>query len=635
MALHRYVSGNIETEGDVDYFRFILTSDGTITASTTGNTNTNGRLTNNSGTYLGSDEDSGSGKNFIITRELNRGIYYIAVRFKETGIYSYSGSHKETGRYSLRVDFTESIKLPDLAVDSVDVDSKSVVAGETTRVVVSRSNTGDEDSGLFAHGIYLSKDGIITTRDERLVNLKKISMNTGASGRISPEITIPADTIPGTYYLGYILDSDRQVEETDETNNTGFIVITVAKPVSTNYGDLVLRGSGRITGENIRHPSGNVFDQVLLTGKSIKLKAKPGHITRLSFMDENEDIVQLELSGAGTFTVTLDPATFLPATLPPRYNQQVEYVTGKPSVVIEGADATTFFSIFTVGKINAVNQLLFPRGQGYDALADVKLVEVINSTGFGGMQLSNVVFSGNKGKVGIDARDVPIAVRLTVGDIDASWSATPYLLFGKGSFTVAAINSGLRITGGDLFQANGASIVAISDVNKMISQSNVESDGTVLSAKTIRASFNFIDQPISNFIPKSLDGKTYRFDYGSYYEDYTFSGHTSGAFSLNETFTLEGSSILVSAIGTFNLRNDPTSQNTTHLTQIVQTVTYTNGGETRFFSIEQLSSEVGEPLPKSLRIEMIFTSPGEGSFSDVTTLTDGSTGTYQGTFKQL
>ena len=39
------------------------------------------------------------------------------------------------------------------------------------------------------------------------------------------------------------------------------------------------------------HPSGNIFDQVLLTGQSIKLQAKAGQITRVSFMDEDEDIV--------------------------------------------------------------------------------------------------------------------------------------------------------------------------------------------------------------------------------------------------------------------------------------------------------------------------------------------------------
>ena len=75
-------------------------------------------------------------------------------------------------------------------------------------------------------------------------------------------------------------------------------------------------------------------------------------------------------------------------------------------MVIDGADANTFFSIFTVGRINAFNQALFPEGQVYDAQADVTLVEVVNSTGMGGIQLSNTVFSGSTGKTGIDAGDL-------------------------------------------------------------------------------------------------------------------------------------------------------------------------------------------------------------------------------------
>ena len=78
-------------------------------------------------------------------------------------------------------------------------------------------------------------------------------------------------------------------------------VITVAAPSVP----LVLDGTGDIAGENIQHPNGNVFDQILLTGESIQLQARPGQITRVSFMDETEDIVQVEFSGAGTFTVTL------------------------------------------------------------------------------------------------------------------------------------------------------------------------------------------------------------------------------------------------------------------------------------------------------------------------------------------
>ncbi len=268
-------------------------------------------------------------------------------------------------------------------------------------------------------------------------------------------------------------------------------VITVAAPTVP----LVLDGSGDIAGENIQHPNGNVFDQILLTGESIQLQARPGQITRVSFMDETEDIVQVEFSGVGTFTVTLDPTTFLPPAIPPRYNQAVEYVTGRPNVVIDGADANTFFSIFTVGRINAVNQALFPEGQVYDAQADVTLVEVINSTGMGGMQLSNAAFSASTGKTGVDARGVPIAVRLTIGDIDASGDAVPHILFGSGSFTVPAGNPGLRITGGDLLQTNGAAVVVAESgstttgFETLITQNNFKSDNTPQPTLSIDATF--------------------------------------------------------------------------------------------------------------------------------------------------
>ena len=282
-----------------------------------------------------------------------------------------------------------------------------------------------------------------------------------------------------------------QITNSGGTADSETAVITVAAPSVP----LVLDGSGDIAGENIQHANGNVFDQILLTGESVQLQAKPGQITRVSFMDETEDIVQVEFSGNGTFTVTLDPATFLPPAIPPRYNQAVEYVTGKPSVVIDGADANTFFSIFTVGRINAFNQALFPEGQVYDAQADVTLVEVVNSTGMGGIQLSNTVFSGSTGKTGIDARGVPIGVRLTIGDIDASGDAVPHILFGSGSFTVPAGNPGLRITGGDLLQTNGAAVVVAESgstttgFDTLITQNNFKSDNTPQPTLSIDATF--------------------------------------------------------------------------------------------------------------------------------------------------
>ncbi len=385
--------------------------------------------------------------------------------------------------------------------------------------VFSISTFGEDDSGeiYFAHyadsgTIYRLSPGFDNTPPS--ITAHPISQEVQSGTSVVLSVAASGDDLTYQWYEGNIGDTASliagatsstftsealtastnfwvQISNAGGTVNSETAVITVSAPLLT----LVLDGSGDIAGENIQHPNGNIFDQILLTGESIRLQARPNRITRVSFMDENEDIVQVEFSGAGTFTVILDPATFLPPAPPPRYNQAIEYVTGKPSVVIDGTDSSTFFSIFTVGSINAVNQALFPEGQVYDAQADVTLVEVINSTGMGGMQLSNTVFSGSTGKVGVDARGVPIAVRLTVGDIDASEEAVPHLLLGEGSFTVPSGNPGLRITGGDLLQTNGAAVVVAESgstttgFETLITQNNFKSDNTPQPTQSINATF--------------------------------------------------------------------------------------------------------------------------------------------------
>ena len=376
------------------------------------------------------------------------------------------------------------------------------------------SKTGIDDFGFTPIGAPGTGSDGPPPADGPSISTQPASQEIASGASISLSVTASGDDLTYQWYIGISGHDDTPISgATDNTLNTGALTVSTYFWVQiTNPGGivdsdtafitvaapsvpLVLDGTGDIAGENIQHPNGNVFDQILLTGESIQLQARPNQITRVSFMDETEDIVQVEFSGAGTFTVSLDPATFLPPAIPPRYNQAVEYVTGKPSVIINGADANTFFSIFTVGSINAVNQTLFPEGQVYDAQADVTLVEVVNSTGMGGMQLSNTVFSGSADKVGIDARGVPIAVRLTVGDIDASGDAVPLLLFGSGSFTVAAGNPGLRITGGDLMQTNGAAVVVAESgstttgFETLITQNNFKSDNTAQPTLSIDATF--------------------------------------------------------------------------------------------------------------------------------------------------
>ena len=219
----------------------------------------------------------GSYYELIIPENTIPGIYYLGyiLDFKIKIVESDKTNNTDYAEVKVEEPLSGDDGLPDLAVDFVGVDRKSVVSGETIRAEFKRSNTGDKDSGSFAHGLYLSADEIITTADRQLVYSTAYNMSAGTSEGSFYEVIIPEYTPPGTYYLGYILDFKIQIVESDETNNTGYAEITVVEPILEDDGALVLGGLGVIAGTDIRHPNGNVFDQILLTGPSIKLQAKP------------------------------------------------------------------------------------------------------------------------------------------------------------------------------------------------------------------------------------------------------------------------------------------------------------------------------------------------------------------------
>lgn len=85
--------------------------------------------------------------------------------------------------------------------------------------------------------------------------------------------------------------------------------------------------------------------------------------------------------------------------------------------------------------------------------------------------------------------------QILVGDIDTSNEANPFLLFGKGSFFDPSTNPGMRITGGDLLQSNGKSIIVASSgeedagFSTLVAQNNFKSDGTSQPTQNINTTF--------------------------------------------------------------------------------------------------------------------------------------------------
>jgi hypothetical protein len=237
-------------------------------------------------------------------------------------------------------------------------------------------------------------------------------------------------------------------------------------------------GSGTVVRSDIVHPNGNVYDQVLLTGSSATITAEGTKVTRISFIDLNDDIVQVEFSGAGTVALSLENPSG-PAA-PVKYNQpDIAYMKGHASLIVTGADETSNLTVFTVGTATAVNQALFPAGTTYDGVADIGLISIATTNGkFGGIRAANASFFRTTGLTGISAPGVAVQGPTFVGDITADTNATPVLIFGS--------TTDVRITGGDLEQLNNRA-VQVDGITRMNFTAGTKSSGATLPAQANRA----------------------------------------------------------------------------------------------------------------------------------------------------
>jgi len=237
-------------------------------------------------------------------------------------------------------------------------------------------------------------------------------------------------------------------------------------------------GAGTVFATDIPHPNGNIYDQVLLSGAAAAVTAEGKKVTRTSFIDLTDDIVQVEFGGAGTLSMVLDGAS---GPAPPlNYNQSVSYMKGHVGIVITGADDTTNVSVFSVGRITAVNQGLFKSAVTYDGRADLAFIAIMSANGkFGGVRTSNGSYYATQGVTGIYAPGVQFTGPVYAGEINASDTATPMFVLGSAT-------NNTWITGGDLFQANGQAVI-VSGVTQLKFVDGTTSHGVTLPAQATRA----------------------------------------------------------------------------------------------------------------------------------------------------
>lgn len=228
---------------------------------------------------------------------------------------------------------------------------------------------------------------------------------------------------------------------------------------------VIVGGNASLASTNTLHPNGVTYDQVLLNSSSVTAKADPGQVTRISWIDENDDILMAEFAGSGTLTVTLEG--FSGPAAPIKYNQpSVSYGKGRAMLKVLGSSPNTYLAVFSLGAANMVNtSILMP--VSYNGIADIKQL-IVGRTGnlgyidrIGGLYMGNVNFVGSTGFVGIvgDNDNVYIQVdgRLALHNIFASGSADPVLCIDY--LNVTGPDGGIPIiAGGNLVQGNSKRI---------------------------------------------------------------------------------------------------------------------------------------------------------------------------------
>ncbi len=197
------------SERDEDYFVVEMSSAGTLTAYTTGSTDTEGYILDSSGNVLDRNDDGGEGWNFRVSAPVSAGTYYIRVE----GSFSSS-----TGDYTLHV-----VGPLDLVVAASVSDSTLAFEQPfTLRATVRNQGGGEPEPTVLFY--YRSINATITS-DDTQIGADVANLETSNIVTKSLSLTAPAEA--GTYYYGACVQSVSGEHNTDN-NCSDAVRVTVS-----------------------------------------------------------------------------------------------------------------------------------------------------------------------------------------------------------------------------------------------------------------------------------------------------------------------------------------------------------------------------------------------------------------------
>lgn len=165
-------------------------------------------------------QSSSGGGTVTIPGDTQPGTYFVGVIADE---FQEVLELEETNNTLASVDTLEvtASTLPNLQSTQVETLQTTLVAGDSLVVTDTVRNTGLGAASSFVVGIFLSDDPMITSADT-LVGVRSVpSLLPAEESTATGPITIPLSTPEGMWYVGVIVDSEADVQEAEEFDNTG------------------------------------------------------------------------------------------------------------------------------------------------------------------------------------------------------------------------------------------------------------------------------------------------------------------------------------------------------------------------------------------------------------------------------
>ncbi len=124
-----------------------------------------------------------------------------------------------------------TLKKPDLLVKDVVASKILGVIGQPLAVTTDVENLGSVAAGPFTVGLFLAhvadinEGAFIDPARDRFLGVRSVASlaagaDEGPSSINNMTVTIPADVVPGDYFIGAFADLGKSIDESDETNNS-------------------------------------------------------------------------------------------------------------------------------------------------------------------------------------------------------------------------------------------------------------------------------------------------------------------------------------------------------------------------------------------------------------------------------